>query len=75
MNLVVKDQGIGINKKSQERIFERFYRVEGKNEETYPGFGIGLFISSEIIRRHNGEIGVKSTPGKGSEFFFSLPIE
>ncbi len=75
ITVVVKDQGIGINKKSQERIFERFYRVEGKNEATYPGFGIGLFISSEIIHRHNGKIGVKSTPGKGSEFYFSLPID
>ena len=75
MTVLVKDQGIGINKKSQEKIFERFYRVEGKNEETYPGFGIGLFISSEIIRRHNGEIGVKSLPGKGSQFHFSLPID
>jgi len=75
ITVVVKDQGIGINKKSHEKIFERFYRVEGKNEETYPGFGIGLFISSEIIRRHNGKIGVRSTPGKGSEFYFSLPID
>ena len=73
--VVVKDRGIGINRKSQEKIFERFYRVEGKNEETYPGFRIGLFISSEIIHRHNGKIGVKSTPGKGSEFYFSLPIK
>lgn len=73
LTVVVKDQGIGINKQSQEKIFERFYRVEGKSEKTYPGFGIGLFISSEIVHRHNGKIGVKSAPGKGSEFYFSLP--
>ena len=73
--VVVRDHGIGIHKKSQEKIFERFYRVEGKNEKTYPGFGIGLFISSEIVHRHNGKIGVKSSPGEGSEFFFSLPAE
>ena len=75
MTVMVKDHGIGINKKSQEKIFERFYRVEGKNEETYPGFGIGLFISAEIIRRHNGKIGVRSTPGRGSEFYFSIPVD
>jgi PAS domain S-box-containing protein len=74
LTVVVKDQGIGIKKQNQERIFERFYRVEGTSEKTYPGFGIGLFISSEIIQRHNGKIGVKSVPGKGSEFFFTLPI-
>ncbi len=71
----IKDSGIGINKKDQEKIFERFYRVEGKNEKTFPGFGIGLFISLEIIHRHNGDIGVKSEPGKGSVFYFSIPLE
>ena len=73
--VVVKDRGIGINKQSQEKIFERFYRVEGTNEKTYPGFGIGLFICSEIIQRHNAKIGVESVPGEGSEFYFSLPID
>jgi PAS domain S-box-containing protein len=71
----VEDSGIGISKKDQERIFERFYRVEGKNEKTFPGFGIGLFIASEIINRHNGTIGVKSEPGEGSTFYFLLPLD
>jgi len=71
----VEDTGIGISKADQEKIFERFYRVEGKNEKTFPGFGIGLFIASEIIRRHHGKIGVTSNPGKGSVFYFSIPIE
>ena len=70
----IEDYGVGISKKNQERIFERFYRVEGKNEKTFPGFGIGLFIASEVIRRHNGKIGVMSEPGKGSVFYFSLPV-
>ncbi|WP_462255134.1 PAS domain S-box protein [Ferruginibacter sp.] len=69
----VEDSGIGINKTDQKKIFERFYRVEGKNEKTFPGFGIGLFIASEIIRNHGGDIGVVSEPGKGSIFSFSLP--
>ncbi|MBN8859246.1 MAG: PAS domain-containing sensor histidine kinase, partial [Sphingobacteriales bacterium] len=72
--VTIKDNGIGISKKDQVKIFERFYRVEGKSEKTFPGFGIGLFIASEIIRRHNGKIGVMSEPGKGSVFYFSLPV-
>ncbi|NJN27041.1 MAG: PAS domain S-box protein [Cyclobacteriaceae bacterium] len=70
----VIDSGIGISKADQKKIFERFYRVEGKSEKSFPGFGIGLFIAAEIIRRHGGEIGVKSKPGKGSVFHFSLPV-
>ncbi len=69
----VEDRGIGISKADQQKIFERFYRVEGKNEKTFPGFGIGLFIASEIIQRHGGKIGVKSATPKGSIFYFSLP--
>ncbi len=71
----VEDSGIGISKEDQEKIFERFYRVVGKNEKTFPGFGIGLFIAADIVQRHNGIIGVKSIPGKGSTFYFSLPLE
>lgn len=70
----IADQGIGISKKDQSKIFERFYRVEGKNEQTYPGFGIGLFIASEILKKHKGEIMVESELGKGSIFSFSLPL-
>jgi PAS domain S-box-containing protein len=71
----VKDFGIGIKQDDQKRIFERFYRVEGKNEKRFPGFGIGLFIASEIVRKHDGKIGVESEPGKGSVFYFSLPVQ
>lgn len=72
--IAVEDYGVGIMKKDQEKIFERFYRVEGKNQKTFPGFGIGLFIAAEIVRKSNGMIGVRSEPGKGSEFYFSLPV-
>ena len=72
--VTVEDLGIGINKADQQKIFERFYRVEGKSEKTFPGFGIGLFIAMEIINRHNGEMGVNSEPGKGSVFYFSVPL-
>ncbi len=71
----IKDYGIGIERKDFKRIFERFYRVEGKTEQTYPGFGIGLFIAGEIIQRHNGSIEVASEKGKGSEFTIKLPVD
>lgn len=70
----VKDHGIGIDKIDQKKIFERFYRVGGVDQKTYSGFGIGLFLSNEIIQRHNGTITVKSKKGEGSVFSFSLPI-
>ena len=70
----VQDTGIGISKADQAKIFQRFYRVEGQDEKTFPGFGIGLFIASEIVQRHEGKIWVESETGKGSKFYFSLPL-
>jgi two-component system CheB/CheR fusion protein len=69
----VQDFGIGIPKEKQQKVFERFFRV-GDAEDTFAGLGLGLFISSEIIKRHGGQIGVESK-GKGARFFFSLPIK
>lgn len=71
----VKDWGIGIEKKYHKSIFKRFYRVGVKSEETYSGFGIGLYLAKEIISRHKGATIVKSKKGKGSEFIFTLQIE
>jgi len=70
----VTDEGIGIKPKDQEKIFQRFYRVDDNDKKHISGFGIGLYLSNEIIQRHKGKIWVKSTPGKGSAFFFSLPL-
>lgn len=70
----VKDFGIGISEKEQHQIFKRFYRVAGNKDETYSGFGIGLYLSNEIIERHNGKIFVKSEVGQGSEFTFTIPL-
>ena len=74
VSVSVKDYGIGIDKKNQEKIFERFYRVHGKEEQTFPGFGIGLFIAKEIVLRHGGTIYLESEKEKGSVFTFTLPI-
>ncbi|MEP6595072.1 MAG: PAS domain S-box protein [Ginsengibacter sp.] len=67
----VKDSGIGIPPEDLENIFSSFYRVPGL-ASTFSGLGIGLYISSEIIKRHGGEIWAESKEGKGSIFYFSL---
>jgi len=69
----VKDSGIGIRKENLTKIFERYYREE--SQATYfQGLGIGLSISYEIIQRHNGKIWAESELGKGSTFYFTVPI-
>lgn len=70
--IYISDKGIGIPLHAQKKIFEKFYRVSGKNEETFPGLGIGLYIANEILKKHGSRISVKSKPGKGSTFYFSL---
>ncbi|HEY8782665.1 MAG TPA: ATP-binding protein [Mucilaginibacter sp.] len=70
----VIDEGIGINVKDHEKLFHRFYRVENEKMKNITGFGIGLYLSSEIIQRHKGKIWVESEEGKGSTFYFSLPL-
>ncbi len=70
----IQDFGIGINKDQINKIFTRYYRVQGTNQSTFSGFGIGLFLVLEIISLHRGHIWVESTPGSGSIFRISLPL-
>jgi len=70
----VEDKGIGIKPSECQRLFERFYRVETDISRTISGFGIGLYLSAEIIGLHNGRIWVDSEQGAGSVFHFELPI-
>lgn len=70
----VQDFGIGIDKAHHERIFERFYQVGDTEDKTYPGLGIGLYISNEIVARHQGRMWVESRKGEGSTFFVALPL-
>lgn len=67
----VKDNGIGIPEDKVNDIFDRFYRVENTSKN-FSGIGLGLYISSEIIKRHQGQIGVESTLGGGSTFWFII---
>ena len=69
----VKDFGIGIPKESQADVFRKFYRVES-TAGRFQGLGVGLYICFEIIGRHNGKCWLESEEGKGSTFYFSLPI-
>jgi len=70
----VTDEGIGIRHRDQEKLFQRFFRVENDKMKTISGFGIGLYLASEIIQRHKGQIWVESEEGQGSTFYFSLPL-
>ncbi|MEO6949019.1 MAG: PAS domain S-box protein [Ginsengibacter sp.] len=69
----VSDNGVGIPEKDIESIFERFYRVSG-SASSFAGSGVGLYISSEIIKAHGGKIWAESQIGKGSTFYFSIPF-
>ena len=68
----VQDFGIGIEKENTYKIFEKFYRA--KTGFALGGLGLGLFISLEIVKAHKGNLWVESEPGKGSTFYFSLPL-
>lgn len=69
----VTDNGPGIHPDKLPHLFERYYRVDDGGAQ-YSGLGLGLYICAEIIKKHNGEIGAESELGKGSSFWFTLPI-
>jgi two-component system sensor histidine kinase VicK len=69
----VKDEGMGISEQNLPKLFERYYRVED-TLQAVSGFGIGLYLCYEIVSRHDGSIWAESQLGKGSTFYFTLPI-
>lgn len=70
----VRDYGMGIPKNKQKKIFDRFYRVDTPPMAKLEGLGLGLYIAMEIIKHHEGQMGVESEEGQGSEFWFCLPV-
>lgn len=72
--IMVKDNGPGIAKNKVAHLFDRYYRADYSGAQ-YSGLGLGLYISAEIIKKHNGEIGVESEVGQGSTFWFTLPVK
>lgn len=71
--LTVEDKGIGISHDQQKRIFERFERAVSSKE--YKGLGVGLYITNQIVKAHNGSISVKSNPHNGTSFTIMLPLK
>jgi two-component system CheB/CheR fusion protein len=75
VKLCVQDFGIGVPASQQSKLFTRFFRATRERKNTYPGLGLGLYISNEIIKRHSGVMDFISEDGKGSTFCFSLPLK
>jgi signal transduction histidine kinase len=73
IRISISDNGIGIIPSRQGLIFEKFSRAH-ESSQKYAGLGLGLYISSQIIAAHGGEIGVQSELGNGSTFWFTLPL-
>ncbi|MDP9081248.1 MAG: ATP-binding protein [Bacteroidota bacterium] len=71
--VIVQDFGIGIAATDIDQLFQRFYRVS-KTAMNYQGVGLGLYIASEIVKKHKGTFSIESEPGKGSSFCFTLPL-
>jgi len=76
VRLLVRDHGPGLRPEDQQQIWERFYRVEGIEVQSGSGIGLGLglYICRTIIEGHGGQVGVESSPGQGSTFWFSVPL-
>jgi signal transduction histidine kinase len=74
--VAVRDRGIGIGAGALDRVWDRFYRAAGVTHQTgsQVGLGLGLYISRDIVERHGGRVGARSTPGKGSTFWFTVPL-
>lgn len=74
VTIAVQDFGLGIPEGYQDKVFQSFIRLTTSKDEVFPGLGMGLYIASEIVKAHGGRIWVESKKGKGSTFYFTIPI-
>ncbi|RFZ81039.1 PAS domain S-box protein [Mucilaginibacter terrenus] len=74
VKVAIRDEGMGIKQQDLDKLFDRYYRVESNHTRHISGFGIGLYLSAEIIKQHDGEIWAESESGVGSTFYFTLPL-
>ncbi len=72
--LLIQDHGIGIPREQQKHIFERFVRADNARTLEIKGTGFGLYLSRELVERHDGHIWFDSVEGQGSTFYVSLPL-
>lgn len=75
VTVYVQDSGVGLSDEDQARVFDRFYRVDGRLSRKTQGTGLGLYLAKAIVEAHNGVIGVESQPGRGARFHFTIPRE
>ena len=73
--IFVADQGVGIPASELPNIFDRYYRVDSTLRRTTAGAGLGLYLARAIVEAHGGQIWARSEPGRGTTFFFTLPVE
>jgi two-component system CheB/CheR fusion protein len=73
IRISIQDFGLGIEEDKVKHVFDRYYRVE-HTSQNYAGMGLGLYICAQIVNQHGGSIGVESKIGKGSTFWFELPL-
>ena len=71
----VSDQGMGIPKEQLPKMFQRFHRVDNRDTREIGGTGIGLFLVKNLVEIHHGKIWIESEVGRGTTFFFTLPVE
>jgi len=74
VRVTIKDDGPGIPGEEQGKLFRKFYQIDGDFTGQVPGFGLGLAFAKNVIEAHGGKVGLRSEPGQGSEFFFTLPL-
>ena len=75
MEAAIRDTGIGIPPQDLERVFQEFEQVDNSYTRRYSGTGLGLPIVKQLVELHGGQVYLESTPGKGTEVIFTIPLE